>query len=1068
MIAFSTTQCSDDEKIERNNNAQIKGSCKTNEVMINGNCQGKKTCTENEERDPETNTCSPIENKPLPTVNISTPDLNILEDIETISISVTLSQASLDDISVPFTVTKDTIPALTYHSNDNNTYYDLQDGSFTISAGETTSSITFNVYNTSEYQADQKLTIELDTPTYATLGEDTQLIVVIEDTITDDTATNTAADELTAQSILADNSALDNITSSLVLPSSGNYETKITWSLPSSVQSGGNVTRPSYSDGNKTLTITATITKGDAQTSKDFTLTIIRNDPTDQEAVSLASSDLTDSQVLNNNSSWSNILTDLNFPSSGSWSTSISWSTNNSASSSSGVITRPSYSNGDQTVTITATVTKGNSQSTKEFTATVIKNDPNDSEAVSLAASDLTDSQVLNNNSSWSNILTDLNFPTSGSWNASINWSTNNSAIASDGGITRPAFDASNVSVEVTATITRGSAETTKSFNATVILSLPPLMITEVYGGQASNDGWVEIYNTTDVSITLSNYQIRTCTNSYPCQSTQSFTISSPSPSDPNIAIGSKQYMLIHRRDDETAVETDIYLDSIVFSYFHDLAEITEISSSKTIDYVRWSNSDYTGSSHPDPTTESFTFTGSVLMNNFNYETSIGRKFPLPTTDTNNADEWMFYDHASPGGPNPTYLPIASGTDSDGDGLSDDDEDNVYNTDKTRSDTDGDGFSDGQEVLDEGIAGINIKALGADPLKRDIFLEIDYMANPAGVTNSDTDTTTNTNCFILRKAALDKIKNVFDNYNPAGDTNTYSIQIHFDVGDLFDQSDGIDPNDYDLGGGNEIPFYNCISLGPKDNCASDHYALKQQNHDLNRRFIFHYFIRGWSQNTDGSTGSSGLAELGGNDGIITVNSDLSNENYCTNVQASTIFHELGHNMNLQHGGNESLNYKPNYVSTMNYLYQLNGLDTDNDGDIFYYANEYTKQNGPNLSDLDISPFSSDFVINFSYGTNSTLDESSLNEANGWAGTGIDFNNSDSISGTVSSNINPLDQSSGSSNTTTNDSMADVDDWNILDVPFQKYFTSTTTGRFEEKDDHQKLSEICISVPPDSK
>ena len=795
MIAFSTTQCSDDEKIERNNNAQIKGSCKTNEVMINGNCQGKKTCTENEERDPETNTCSPIENKPLPTVNISTPDLNILEDIETISISVTLSQASLDDISVPFTVTKDTIPALTYHSNDNNTYYDLQDGSFTISAGETTSSITFNVYNTSEYQADQKLTIELDTPTYATLGEDTQLIVVIEDTITDDTATNTAADELTAQSILADNSALDNITSSLVLPSSGNYETKITWSLPSSVQSGGNVTRPSYSDGNKTLTITATITKGDAQTSKDFTLTIIRNDPTDQEAVSLASSDLTDSQVLNNNSSWSNILTDLNFPTSGSWSTSISWSTNNSASSSSGVITRPSYSNGDQTVTITATVTKGNSQSTKEFTATVIKNDPNDSEAVSLAASDLTDSQVLNNNSSWSNILTDLNFPTSGSWNASINWSTNNSAIASDGGITRPAFDASNVSVEVTATITRGSAETTKSFNATVILSLPPLMITEVYGGQASNDGWVEIYNTTDVSITLSNYQIRTCTNSYPCQSTQSFTISSPSPSDPNIAIGSKQYMLIHRRDDETAVETDIYLDSIVFSYFHDLAEITEISSSKTIDYVRWSNSDYTGSSHPDPTTESFTFTGSVLMNNFNYETSIGRKFPLPTTDTNNADEWMFYDHASPGGPNPTYLPIASGTDSDGDGLSDDDEDNVYNTDKTRSDTDGDGFSDGQEVLDEGIAGINIKALGADPLKRDIFLEIDYMANPAGVTNSDTDTTTNTNCFILRKAALDKIKNDFDNYNPAGDTNTYSIQIHFDVGDLFDQSDGIDPND---------------------------------------------------------------------------------------------------------------------------------------------------------------------------------------------------------------------------------------------------------------------------------
>ena len=93
------------------------------------------------------------------------------------------------------------------------------------------------------------------------------------------------------------------------------------------------------------------------------------------------------------------------------------------------------------------------------------------------------------------------------------------------------------------------------------------------------------------------------------------------------------------------------------------------------------------------------------------------------------------------------------------------------------------------------------------------------------------------------------------------------------------------------------------------------------------------------------------------------------------------------------------------------------------------------------------PFSGwNFVLNFSYGTNSTLDESSLNESNGWAGgTGIDFNNSNSISGTVSYNINPLDQSSGSSNTTSNDTMAVVDDWNILDVQFQQYFASTTTG-----------------------
>jgi hypothetical protein len=37
-------------------------------------------------------------------------------------------------------------------------------------------------------------------------------------------------------------------------------------------------------------------------------------------------------------------------------------------------------------------------------------------------------------------------------------------------------------------------------------------------------------------------------------------------------------------------------------------------------------------------------------------------------------------------------------------------------------------------------------------------------------------------------------------------------------------------------------------------------------------------------------------------------------------------HELGHNLNLKHGGNEHLpNFKPNYESIMNYMFQTIGL-----------------------------------------------------------------------------------------------------------------------------------------------
>ncbi|GEM_PF-4177414 len=61
----------------------------------------------------------------------------------------------------------------------------------------------------------------------------------------------------------------------------------------------------------------------------------------------------------------------------------------------------------------------------------------------------------------------------------------------------------------------------------------------------------------------------------------------------------------------------------------------------------------------------------------------------------------------------PAPSAVAQGADNDGDGLTNDDETFVYNTDPNNPDTDGDGFTDGEEVLS-----------GSDPLSNDCGLPV--------------------------------------------------------------------------------------------------------------------------------------------------------------------------------------------------------------------------------------------------------------------------------------------------------------------------------------------------------
>ncbi len=70
--------------------------------------------------------------------------------------------------------------------------------------------------------------------------------------------------------------------------------------------------------------------------------------------------------------------------------------------------------------------------------------------------------------------------------------------------------------------------------------------------------------------------------------------------------------------------------------------------------------------------------------------------------------------------------------------------------------------------------------------------------------------------------------------------------------------------------------------------------------------------------------SSGMAEGGGagDDFMVTLGSNWSPVGGTDFEQAGTFMHELGHTLGLGHGGGDIINYKPNYYSIMNYLWQL--------------------------------------------------------------------------------------------------------------------------------------------------
>jgi len=331
----------------------------------------------------------------------------------------------------------------------------------------------------------------------------------------------------------------------------------------------------------------------------------------------------------------------------------------------------------------------------------------------------------------------------------------------------------------------------------------------------------------------------------------------------------------------------------------------------------------------------------------------------------------------------PLFIRYLTLPDADGDGIPDQFETNdgvvsgptAIGTDPADDDTDGDALRDGDEVFHT-VEGLDLRPMGANPVRKDIFVEVDWFDDG---THSHRPTSAVVNLLVAAYAAA-------STPNPYGASPGIALHIDYGQGGAFT-------------GGNLIPGGDTVVV-----FSTEFYTYKEAHFNENRRDYFHYSIHCHRYNTE-TNNSSGVAEINGNDFIVSLQSNLSASNV-----SKTFMHELGHNIGLRHGGFENRNRKPNYNSVMNYRHQFPGADSD--------CNAIG--NG---------------VLDYSRGLNIALDENNLDESAGVCGSvAIDWDGSGTIETSVTRNINCNTGSSQACGTSTNceDSTCNVlldnDDW----------------------------------------
>jgi hypothetical protein len=229
-------------------------------------------------------------------------------------------------------------------------------------------------------------------------------------------------------------------------------------------------------------------------------------------------------------------------------------------------------------------------------------------------------------------------------------------------------------------------------------------------------------------------------------------------------------------------------------------------------------------------------------------------------------------------------------------------------------DSDEDGLPDAWEVDGYWLGNefVDLPSMGADPNVKDVFLEIDYMVDGTDHTHRPLDD------------AVDAIKQAFANRGIVLHVNVDQALPHQDV----------------LGAGSSGSSYDWTEF--------DAIKIEDGNFSAAKALAIHYCLFVHDIPTNGGQ-DSGLARGGtANDLIVSLGS-FTNEVGSRAQQTGTLMHELGHSLGLLHGGGDKTNRKPNYLSVMNYYFQMTGLRKNGAFGVF----DYSGIKLPTLNQLDL-------------------------------------------------------------------------------------------------------------------
>jgi hypothetical protein len=212
--------------------------------------------------------------------------------------------------------------------------------------------------------------------------------------------------------------------------------------------------------------------------------------------------------------------------------------------------------------------------------------------------------------------------------------------------------------------------------------------------------------------------------------------------------------------------------------------------------------------------------------------------------------------------------------------------------------------SDGDDILDtwersgydpdgDGTLEVNLPALGADPYRPDLLLEVDIMQ---GLDNHP------------RAAVFETVRQAFAAAPLMNPVSPSGVNLIVDTTGT-------------------VPFTWFVDFGPRRpawNQYVDFYALKAVHFDERRRGrLYHYCIWG-NMRENRSSGRSDFnptIALPGDDCMVTFD-DFNDEYQTIRSGAETLMHELGHNLLQRHGGTDDFQFRPHYNSVMSYSWQL--------------------------------------------------------------------------------------------------------------------------------------------------